>query len=729
MKKLLTLFVLLVAIVTGAWAADEVVIIGSKSSAFTIDGTSHAVAGLSSGTNSATITAASDGQTASAGSKMNVTTNIGSKLSGKAHIRFTVVAGETVRLYVYWGSNSKSATFRTSDYSQDSDYLHEGKLVSSASKNTLQFVDFTFENAGTYAISAVSGDNPYMAAIKFTAPATKHKVEYNLGAGTSATGAPSQADVAEKAKFTVAAAPTDLVPPTGKEFKCWNDGTTDYAPGDEYTMGTSDVTLTAQYQNETVKYAVSYAAGEGTGSMDGTEKAEGAVFNLPASTFTVPEGKVFANWLCNVDGETYAAGAPYTMTATATTFTAQYVAVAPKIIYSLVDGIGSAEKTANDATVTDGTSLVLTNSAGRITITAVTGDTFKNGDAIAFSGTIGNTARDYGIKYGASEANTNLYVAAGQPCSVSGTLSLSSNSSTLVMGRYAASTTTMTDFVISRTVGVSSESLGNVIINGVSATEGTDYTVSGNTITLSKTYLVCPVVRIVGNATFADETTGKTSHAVTFALDEDTYTGTATVAGTTYTVNAPYKAGESIDLSSTEGYSRGFSGYCAPENFTVTGGTAYAAKIVDSKIVLTAYETDYVPKNTGVIIAGDKGASVTIAYTATTTPGQAFPDNDLKGTTVRTLTSTLKGSAAKFITLQKSTSKFVPYTGEYFPANRAYLLYNGASGDSFDIVFDGETAINSIEANENANSAAPVKVIKNGKLYIGNYNVAGQQVK
>jgi surface antigen len=40
-----------------------------------------------------------------------------------------------------------------------------------------------------------------------------------------------------------------------------------------------------------------------------------------------------------------------------------------------------------------------------------------------------------------------------------------------------------------------------------------------------------------------------------------------------------------------------------------------------------------------------------------------------------------------------------------------------------------ETAIVNVNGNDNGNSAAPVKVMKNGKLYIGNYNIAGQQVR
>jgi uncharacterized repeat protein (TIGR02543 family) len=80
--------------------------------------------------------------------------------------------------------------------------------------------------------------------------AASHTVTYDLGAATAGT-APTQADVAEGATFSVAAVPGDLVPPSGKEFKCWNDGTNDYNPGATYTMSTNDVTLTAVYQDKT----------------------------------------------------------------------------------------------------------------------------------------------------------------------------------------------------------------------------------------------------------------------------------------------------------------------------------------------------------------------------------------------------------------------------------------------------------------------------------------------
>ena len=45
------------------------------------------------------------------------------------------------------------------------------------------------------------------------------------------------------------------------------------------------------------------------------------------------------------------------------------------------------------------------------------------------------------------------------------------------------------------------------------------------------------------------------------------------------------------------------------------------------------------------------------------------------------------------------------------------------------VTFKQITGINNVNANDNDNSDANVKIIKNGKLYIGNYNIVGQQVK
>ena len=108
------------------------------------------------------------------------------------------------------------------------------------------FVDWNTESDGTgtsYAVGSLVSSNLTL----YAQWAAKYSVTYDLGAGTGTV--PTQVDLPEDATFTVAAAPADLVAPTGKEFKCWNDGTNDYNAGTTYTMGTSNVTLTAVYQD------------------------------------------------------------------------------------------------------------------------------------------------------------------------------------------------------------------------------------------------------------------------------------------------------------------------------------------------------------------------------------------------------------------------------------------------------------------------------------------------
>lgn len=188
-----------------------------------------------------------------------------------------------------------------------------------------------------------------------------------------------------------------------------------------------------------------------------------------------------------------------------------------------------------------------------------------------------------------------------------------------------------------------------------------------------------------------------------------------------------------LTLSNTEGKNYGFGGFCAPQNYTVTGGTAYKAVVENNAIILKDLGGEIVPANAGVIIAGDKGATATINYTSEAATAD-MTGNQLHGTTARTLTATLKGSADKFLTMQKSTSKFIEYTGEYFPANRAYMTISGNVPTSLDIEFDSEaTAITSLNGTPNANQPSVKKYFKNGQLVIetanGMFNTAGQQVK
>ncbi len=138
--------------------------------------------------------------------------------------------------------------------------------IAGATSSTYEYTATVAGDEYLYCVATNSIESTTSNVCKVTATATTlYTITYELNGGTSATGAPTQGNLAEGATFDVAAAPADLVAPTGKEFKCWNDGNADYNPGDTYTMGTSNVTLTAVYQDRT------YHGLTPTGTLDLTD--------------------------------------------------------------------------------------------------------------------------------------------------------------------------------------------------------------------------------------------------------------------------------------------------------------------------------------------------------------------------------------------------------------------------------------------------------------------------
>ena len=141
----------------------------------------------------------------------------------------------------------------------------------------------------------------------------------------------------------------------------------------------------------------------------------------------------------------------------------------------------------------------------------------------------------------------------------------------------------------------------------------------------------------------------------------------------------------------------------------------------EAKTSVATAEVTSVPAGTAVLLKGAAGAyDVEIAESATAPAANLFQVSD--------------GSVAggdNIFAYSKTNKKFQKVKASVtIPTGKCYLVIEGVSGDALDLDFEGEaTAIENVNANENANAAAPVKVIKNGKLYIGNYNVAGQLVK
>lgn len=150
---------------------------------------------------------------------------------------------------------------------------------------------------------------------------TTYTVKYDANGGT---GAPSNQTKKQGESLTISTAkPTK----TGYTFTSWNtkkDGTgTKYDIGASYTTD-SDVTLYAQYKENTITYTVKYDANGGTGAPSNQTKTKGKELVL-STTVPTKEGYKFVNWNTKKDGTgtSYNAGSKYTTEASVTLY-AQY---------------------------------------------------------------------------------------------------------------------------------------------------------------------------------------------------------------------------------------------------------------------------------------------------------------------------------------------------------------------------------------------------------------------
>lgn len=150
---------------------------------------------------------------------------------------------------------------------------------------------------------------------------TTYTVKYDANGGT---GAPSNQTKKQGESLTISTAkPTK----TGYTFTSRNtkkDGTgTKYDIGASYTTD-SDVTLYAQYKENTITYTVKYDANGGTGSPSNQTKTKGKELVL-STTVPTKEGYKFVNWNTKKDGTgtSYNAGSKYTTEASVTLY-AQY---------------------------------------------------------------------------------------------------------------------------------------------------------------------------------------------------------------------------------------------------------------------------------------------------------------------------------------------------------------------------------------------------------------------
>jgi uncharacterized repeat protein (TIGR02543 family) len=159
-------------------------------------------------------------------------------------------------------------------------------------------------------------------------------VTYAMNSGTSTT--PTQANVNYGNTFTIAPTPTR----SGYTFAGWLDSTGTYTAGQLYLVGTSNITLTAQWT--VINYTVTYDLGGAPGSVPSSlsNKNIGQTFTISGTSPTW-QAHTFSGWS---DGtNTYLPGATYTMPAANVVLTALFTLNGyTRIMYAVNGGSGIA---------------------------------------------------------------------------------------------------------------------------------------------------------------------------------------------------------------------------------------------------------------------------------------------------------------------------------------------------------------------------------------------------
>ena len=157
------------------------------------------------------------------------------------------------------------------------------------------------------------------------------------------------------------------------------------------------------------------------------------------------------------------------------------------------------------------------------------------------------------------------------------------------------------------------------------------------------------------------------------------------------------------------------------------------AEVFDVKNTLTAEEAaQYTLKN---VLSGDDNWQPDLLCEAVEAPVPVIKDNKIEWEAVPYAICYVVTKGDEVVDITTETSYDMPLesnsmiTSNEETASYAVQAVNEQGGLSKLAIATEPTAVSSISASANAYDAAPVKVIKDGKLYIGNFNIAGQRVK
>ena len=248
---------------------------------------------------------------------------------GSANLTFTA---EWVQLYevtylVNGGSFSNSETVNDAECTAGANRCTNGqtiKLNTSPTRAGYTFVDWKNQSGASVVDSnnAVAGIQTAISSTNYIFSATWTPITYTITYTSSGSSAPTQSALEQGEAFIVGTAGTRA----GFEFNGWSDGDSIYLPDSEFIVGSSNITLTAQW---TAVFAIAYSPGLGSGtpSTDTSSYPGGYAAVVSTDAGISRSGFTFSDWS---DGTTtYQAGDIYTIGTSNVTLTAQWAAVPP----------------------------------------------------------------------------------------------------------------------------------------------------------------------------------------------------------------------------------------------------------------------------------------------------------------------------------------------------------------------------------------------------------------
>ena len=402
-------------------------------------------------------------------------------------------------------------------------------------------------------------------------------------------------------------------------------------------------------------YTVTYDLNGGSGDAPTQDPVEaGTQITLPAAASK--DFYTFAGWLCDADNVVYDAEALYTMTATPTTFTAQWTGPT----YSST--LDFAAVTLAEATGT--TSIADFLAGGNIVASSLgSGSEWETQTGVNKSGF-------WGYKLKNSGATVKFLAQSGKRV----TITLGSIADAITLKKNAVSTQVSANKGDTKMTVISFDTEEDVLVEITTS--------KANTVTLNK-------IAIEDAAAATNVHVGTTGFA-TIGLP---YATTLPTGVTAYAINSA-------------------SGTTATVSDAIAAGTT-------------------IPANRGYIIVGTAGQDYSFAEIANDTKQFDTGSNILKATGSSVLNATAEGDFYYFAIID-STNKKVGFkkcsATATLAANKAYLPGTGLSSNALNLEFADATAVEAV-AETKAEVVAPVKVIKNGQLFIGNYTVAGARVK